>query len=323
MRFLLIGLSFLLGALPAYAGEAYPSKSVTIVVPYGAGNTADVIARLLGQRLAQQMGKPFVVDNRPGASGIVGNGAVAKAAPDGYMVSFADFTLLTAPALYKSVPWDPIKDFAPVTEVAHGAQVIAVSPDVPAKNMREFIALAKANPGKYNYGSAGTGSGSFLATELLKRNAGIDLVHVPYKGMAEASTGLLTGDVKVLIASVPVLNTLITSQKIRVLGVTSDGKRLSRLPDVPSLQEQGVSGMVYYAWFGMVAPAGTPPAVLSSLQTEVAKALSDKELSERLTSMGMDAIGSTPAQFAELIRNERTRWGEIIRVTGSANSLTQ
>ena len=311
-------LMMLVAGSPCLAADTYPNKAVHIVVPYGTGNTADIVARVIAQQLSEQLGNiPFVVDNKPGASGIIGNGFVAKSAPDGYTLSLADFSFVTAPSLYKSVPWDSIRDFVPITQVVRGPQLLAVSTALNVKTLKEFITLAQANPGKFNFGSGGTGSGAYLAGELFKSVTKVNLTHVPFKGVAEAATALIGNQVQMLFGSIPVLLNYINAGQVRVLGVTSDAKRWSATPDVPTMLEAGVSGMEYYSWFGFVGPARIPTATVEKIHAETVKALAVPSVKQKLNALGVETIGDNPREFSALINSEIRRWAEVIRISGA------
>ena len=300
----------------ALAQEKYPSKPVTIIVPQAAGGANDAISRVIAQKLSEQLGQTFVVDNRPGAGGNVGTVAAAKAKPDGYTLMItADSSMVINPALYKSTGFDPVKDFQPVSTLATAGYVLVANPAFPAKNMAEFIALAKQQPKKIYIGSAGNGTLNHLIGEMLGKATGIDLVHVPYKGAAAAVTDLVGGQVQVSVQSLPSSISFIKSGKIKVLGVVNE-KRVPALPDSPTIGET-VKGFGTTPWYGMFAPAGTPRAIIQQLNAEIAKALESKDAIERLAGVGCEPFKSSPEQFATLVRDDLPRWAKIVKDAGA------
>ena len=300
----------------ASAQDKYPSKPVTIIVPQAAGGANDAIARVIAQKLTEQTGQTFIVDNRPGAGGNLGTVAAAKAKPDGYTLMLtADSSMVINPALYKSPGFDPLKDFLPVSTVATAGYVLVANPAFPAKNIAEFIALVKQQPGKINIGSAGNGTLNHLIGEMLGKATGIDLVHVPYKGAAAAVTDLVGGQVQVSVQSLPSSISFIKSGKIKVLGVVNQ-KRVPALPDSPTIGET-VKGFGTTPWYGMFAPAGTPRAIIQQLNAEIAKALESKDAVERLAGVGCEPFKSSPEQFATLVREDLPRWAKIVKDAGA------
>jgi len=296
--------------------QTYPSKPVTLVNAFPPGGSTDIIARQLAAKLSQRFGQQVVVDNRAGASGTIGAASVARAEPDGYVMLFGvAANLAVAPAVLKSLPYDPVKSFAPVVEVARGPYVLTVNPSVPAKDLAEFVAYAKQNPGKLNYGSPGQGSVHHLVNEMLKQAAGIDMVHVPYKGGAPMYTAVVAGEVQVLIDGMPGPLAHIRSGKIRALGVTGD-KRLAVLPAVPSFAEQGVRGVDAQFWWGIVVPAGTPQPVIARLNAEITRALADPEIKATFENQNIDPSPGTPEAFGAWIAAERVRWAEVVAKAG-------
>ena len=272
------------------------------------GGSTDIIARQLAAKLSQRFGQQVVVDNRAGASGTIGAASVARAEPDGYTMLFGvAANLAVAPAVLKSLPYDPVRSFAPVVEIARGPYVLTVNPSVPAKDLAEFVAYAKQNPGKLNYGSPGQGSVHHLVNEMLKQATGIDMVHVPYKGGAPMYTAVVAGEVQVLIDGMPGPLAHIRSGKIRALGVTGD-KRLAVLPAVPSFAEQGVRGVDAQFWWGIVVPAGTPQPVIARLNAEITRALADPEIRATFENQNIDPSPGTPEAFGAWIAAERARW---------------
>jgi len=295
------------------AADAFPTKPIRIVVPFPPGGPADVLARTVGDRIAAALGQPVVVDNRPGAGGNIGMELVAKAAPDGHTLALAPAGNLTVnPSLYRNVPYDVGRDFAPVTVIAAVPNVLVVNPQVPAKDLAELIAYAKANPGKLNYSSPGPGSGAHLAGELLKSSAGIDIVHVPYSGIAPAVTAVMAGDVQLMFAGAPSALPQVAGGKLRALAVASP-MRIASAPALPTLSEAGLPGFDVTSWYSIVAPAATPPAVVERLQKEIARALTSPDVKAKLTGIGAEPIANTPEEFAAMIRVETAKWSKIVK----------
>jgi tripartite-type tricarboxylate transporter receptor subunit TctC len=312
---LVLGLSLAIAA-PVLAQDKYPSKPVTLIVPQAAGGANDAIARVIAQKLTEQTGQSFIVDNRTGAGGNVGTVAAARARPDGYTLMLtADSSMVINPSLYKSTGFDPVKDFEPVGTVATAGYVLAANPAFPVKNTAELIALAKQQPGKINIGSAGNGTLNHLIGEMLGKAAGIDMVHVPYKGSSAAVTDLVAGQVQVSVQSLPSSIAFIRSGKIKVLGVVNT-KRLPALPDAPTIGET-LKGFGATPWYGVFAPAGTPKHIVSQLNAEIAKALESKEVQERLAGVGCESYKSSPDQFAHLVRDDLPRWAKIVKESGA------
>jgi tripartite-type tricarboxylate transporter receptor subunit TctC len=304
----------LLVASTAFA-QTYPSKPVRFVVPYAAGGATDLIARVIGERLSAGLGQPFVIDNRPGAATLLGAQIVAKAEPDGYTLLMATSTTLAINAsLYKNLPYDPVKDFAPISLAIQHPFVLLVDPKLPAHNVKELVALAKTKPGQLAYASGGSGSFPHLAMALFQTMTGIDVIHVPYKGSAPALTDLMGGQIAMMFDNTA-LN-YVKGGKIRALAVTTKD-RLSVMPDVPTLQEAGVPGYELAAWQGVVAPAGTSRAVVERLNTEIVKLLHEPDTARRLTGDGGQIITSTPDQFAAYIKSEIGRFAKIVKDSGA------
>ena len=318
MRWFPTALAVLLLAVlqPACAQDAFPSRPLKIIVPYPPGGTADAMARALGQELTTALGQPVVVDNRPGANTIVGAQAAARSPADGYTLLFTtDSTLTINPKLVKSLPYDPIKDFDPITLLAYQDLVLVANPAAGADTLEAFVALAKAKPGVLNYGSFGTGSQPHLAMEMLKQLTGIELEHIPSKGIAQVITDLLSGQVEVAFVGISAAG-LIKAGKVR--GLATGGQNRSALfGDVPTFKEKGFPQMYARAWWGIVAPAGTPPAVVVKLNASLNGIIGDKEFqAKRMTSQGLEPVGSTPAAFAELIREDGKQWAKVIDLAG-------
>jgi tripartite-type tricarboxylate transporter receptor subunit TctC len=298
--------------------QDYPQRAVRIIVPYPPGSGTDIVARLLGQRVGESWGQPMVVENRPGAGAIVGVDAVAKAAPDGYTIGIADTgPLAINPALYPKLPYDPLRDLAPVIEVAKLPFVLVAHPSLGVSSVAELIAAAKREPGRINYASVGNGSGVHLATELFKKQAGIDLVHIPYKGSAPALNDVVAGTTPVMFVNLLSGLPHVKSGRLRALAVAT-GARLRALPEVPTIAEAGVPGYEFQTWFGVVAPGGTPAPLVERLNAELRRVLSLADIRERLLNEGgMQPVGGSAAEFAALIAGEKERWGRLVKETGA------
>jgi tripartite-type tricarboxylate transporter receptor subunit TctC len=317
-------LSAVVGARPALsqtanaaAAQSYPNKPVRFIVPFSPGGLSDTVARVLGQQLNTAWGQQVVVDNRPGASGIIASELVAKSAPDGYTLLLADPQHLAInPALHAKLPYDPIKSFAPVTLAAYGPLFLAVHSGVPVNSYTELAALAKAKPGTLNYGSAGSGSIHHLSMESLKAMAGLDIVHVPYKGAAQAVPALVGEQVTVVFAALPSLAPHVKSGKAKILAV-SNGKRTRLAPDVPSLNELGVRGYDFAGQIGFVAPAGTPREVIAKINADMVKILKQPAIVERMAALGIDPVGNTPEEYAQLIRTDLEKFAKAVKISGA------
>ena len=309
--------SFVLMLLTATAAgaQAYPSKAVRLIVPFAAGGSTDIIGRTVGQKLNEMWGQPVLVDNRPGGSTVIGTDAVAKAAPDGYtlLITPAPFTIV--PSLIGKLPYDPARDFEPITLINTTPLVIVVHPGVPARSIKELIALAKSRPGALNYGSSGAGGSNHLAGELFNAMAGVKMVHVPYKGNAPALADLVGGHVDAVFNGLTSAMPLIKSGRLRALAVTSLA-RAGALPDMPTLDELGLKGFQAVAWNGLTAPARTPKEVIARLNADVLKVVRSPELAERLKAEGSDPVGNSPAQYAAFLRDEIAKWAKVIKQAG-------
>jgi tripartite-type tricarboxylate transporter receptor subunit TctC len=301
-------------AAPAVMAQGFPSKPIRIVVPFAAGGAVDVVARAVGQRMAEQMGSPVVVDNRPGASANLGAELVAKAAPDGYTLLMGANGLATNGTLFKNLPFDTLRDFAPIARVGYAPLVLVVPPSSPAKSLQELIALAKAQPGSLNYGSAGNGGSGHLATELLRINTKIDVVHVPYKGGAPALTDLMGSRLSFMLINPIEALPNIKAQRLRALAVASP-KRIVLLPDVPTFTEAGVPGYDASVWWGLVAPAKTPKEVVAKLSEEALKALQDEGVREKLSGLGAVVDPAGPEQFGKFLKDEIEKWALVIKTS--------
>jgi len=315
-RVMAVALALLMPA-PGLAAENYPARNVRLIAPFAPGGTNDVVARLIAQHLAERLGKSFIVENRTGAGGVIANDIVAKAAPDGHTLLVTNPAFAMAAGLYKSLPYDALRDFSPVTEIMRAPNVLVVNPGVGAATLKDFIALARANPGKLNYGSGGFGSALHLYSELFNSAAKISITHVPFKGGGDNMTALLGGQVQMNIIQYQA-NVLefIRNGRLRALAVTTSGKRSASLPDVPSMSEAGLSGMTIYTWAGLVAPAKTPRPLLGKLQAEVARLLATPAVKERFSGQDAEMAGTSPEDFSRLIRSEIRLWGEVIRSAG-------
>jgi len=302
-------------ALPAASrfarAETYPSRPVRFVVPQAAASSSDITARLIGQWLSDHLGQQFVVDDRPGVGGNIGTEAVVRSAPDGYTLLLVNSQNAISPALYNNLSFDFIRDIAPVARIDSVPLVMEVNPSVPAKTVPEFIAYAKANPGKINMGSAGVGGPQHVAGELFKAMAGIDLVHVPYRGTTPAITDLLAGQLQVMFDVTPTALPQIKAGKLRALAVTT-AKRLDNLPDVPAVAEF-LPGYEAVAWIGVGAPAGTPAAIIETLNKQINAGLADDKIKTRIAELGAIVVTSSAAEFGTFIAAETAKWGKVIR----------
>jgi tripartite-type tricarboxylate transporter receptor subunit TctC len=297
-------------------GQSYPSKPLRIVAPFAPGSTIDIIGRIVAPQLTEALGQPVLVDNRPGAGGMLGMDAVAKAAPDGHTLAIGALgPLAMNPALYPKTPFDPVRDFAAVSLLATGPVAIAVHPSVPAKNVKELVELAKRQPGQLNFGSPGVGTSPHLTGELVKMLTGTDIVHVPYKGNAEALTDLISGRVSIVFTGVPPVVPLLKAGRVRLLATTGR-QRTAQLPDVPTIAEAGLPGAQVLIWYGVVAPVATPKEVVARLNREIVRIMQAPDLREKFSQQGIDPETSTPEQFAQLIREEYARWTKVIRTSG-------
>jgi tripartite-type tricarboxylate transporter receptor subunit TctC len=313
VRFLAALLSLTLAC--ASFAQDYPNRFVRFIVPYAPGGSSDVLARTLGQKLAASMGQQFVVDNRPGAGSMVGTDVAAKSAPDGYTILLSDMPHAINPSIHPKVPYDPVKDFSPVTVIGVSPMFLFTNASFEATNLRELIALAKAQPGKLGIASGGTGATTHLVAELLQANAGIRLTHVPYKGAGPAIADVAAGQVPMTFTSMASAAPLVKSGRLRILGVTSP-RRLAAFPDVPTFQESGVPGLTFEHWWGVMAPARTPAPVIEKLRSEIVKALDSPDVRERFTTLAVEPRTSTPDQFRALIESDLARWARVVRDAG-------
>lgn len=297
----------------AFAAEVYPVRPVRVIASFGPGSTADLVARIVSQQLAEQMGKPFVVDNRPGAAGSIGYATVAKATPDGYTLMLGEVSLTMSVRLLKFLPYDVERDFTPITQLVRTPMALVVNPSVHATTVKELIAAAQANPGKLNYASVGVGSAVHMATELFKLAAKVNIAQIPYKTGGEMVSGLLGGQTQMLLTTMPNVVGIVKSGKVRALAVTNEGKRSPTMPDVPTMAEAGLPEVTVYTWAGLFAPRGVPNAIVTRLHAEATKALAVPAVRDRFVADGADIVGSTPQQFAAHVRNELKRWAAVIK----------
>jgi tripartite-type tricarboxylate transporter receptor subunit TctC len=311
-------LSCVAAALLALAGgarAAYPDKPVRIVVPYPAGGTTDIIARIVGTRLSERLGQPFVVDNRSGAGGNIGTQAAATAAPDGSTLLLASIAQAINTTIYKKLPFDFVHDFAPITLIATTPNVLSVNPGVPAKTLQELLALVRADPGKYNFGSTSLGGSPHMSGELLKVMASIDIVHIPYRGAAPMLTDLIGGQIQLAFDNLPSSIGHIRSGAIRAIAVTS-AQRSASAPEIPTIGESGVPGYEVSGWFGLLAPAKTPPAVVELLHKTVIDAIAESATRTKLLDVGAEPVGNSPAEYAAVIKAEVQKWAKVVAATG-------
>lgn len=305
-------------ALPLLAvAQSYPAKPVRLITPTGAGGSLDTMARMLSQKLTELWGQQVIVENRPGGGGMIGAGAAAKSAPDGYTLLVAsNGNLATTQALYKNVPYDPVKDFTPIILVATNPYVLVAHPSLPVKNTRELIKLAKGKPGDINVSSSGNASTPHLALELLNSTAGIRLMHVPYKTSQAALTSVVSGETSLMFTGVVSGLPFITSKRLRALAMASE-RRLAALPDVPTIAEDGVPGYEASNWAGVLAPAGTARPLVHGIHAGILKVLQMPDLRDNFSKQGLEVVGSTPEHFASFIKSEITKWTKVVRDSGA------
>jgi tripartite-type tricarboxylate transporter receptor subunit TctC len=306
-----------LAAAAALAQEAspYPNRAVTIIVPYAPGTGADILSRILGPRLTERWKVPVVTENRAGAAGNIGTDYVAKAAPDGYTLLFTATSFGTNPALNARLPFDPIKSFTPVILLATGALAVVVNPDLPIRNMREFIDYAKRQNGKMNYSSGGQGGPQHLGMELIKLETGIDVTHIPYKSITQGLADLAAGQVQASVSALQTAAPLVSAGKLRMIGIMS-AERARTYPDVPTLPEQGLPNLVMETWYGVFAPAGTPPAIVQKINAELNENLKQEAIRAVLAKQGLDAAGGPPERFGKLVAMEIPRWKRVAAAAG-------
>lgn len=293
----------------------YPDRPIRIIVPYAAGGATDAVARLVGQKMSDALGQPVLIENRTGADGSIGAEVVARSAPDGYTLLLGDAGNLTmGPAVRRSIPYDAERDFAPIIQLISAHNVLAIHPSVPANNFREFVSYAKAHPRKLSYASSGTGGSAHLSGELLKRAAGIDMVHVPYKGASAAITDVLRGDVPVMFG-LSVILPQVKEGKLKALAVTGS-TRIAVLPDVPTIAEMGYRGFEATTWYGLLAPAGTPRPIVKRLHQVAHQALQSADVKQRLEASGNQLVGNSPEEFGAYIKSEKVKWAELVSAAG-------
>jgi tripartite-type tricarboxylate transporter receptor subunit TctC len=310
----------LAAALVLVAGAAfaqgYPNRPIKLIVPLAAAGTGDTLARAVGEAMAKELGQPVVIENRPGAGGLVGTEIVATSPPDGYTLLAVSPSHVINPALHAKKTYDPLRDFEPITVMANTHQVIVAHPSTPASTIRELIDYAKKNPGKLTYGSAGTGSATHLNMELFKSMAGVDILHVPYKGSTQARQDVLAGQVNLAMDGLLPVQPLIKDGRLKALALTS-GRRAKSNPDIPTIAEAGVPGYVSDTWYGILAPAKTPKEVIAKLHAAAVKALKSPEVADRLTRLGAEPVGDTPEEFAKMLAAEQKTWTQVVKDSGA------
>jgi tripartite-type tricarboxylate transporter receptor subunit TctC len=303
-------------AAPAAIAQAWPVKPIRIIVPFSPGGSTDVTARIVGQRLTEQVGQSFVIDNRPGAGGNIGADLVAKAPPDGYALLLATTGVMAINQyLYKTLPYDPERDFAPITQIGALPLVLVTTASMPARNVKELIALAKKRPGVLSFASSGVGGATHMTAELFNAASGLNMVHVPYKGSPQAIQDVVAGNVILMFDQVVSSMPQVNAGKMRALAISS-AKRFPTLPELPTIAESGVPGFESVSFNGLAAPAGTPREVINRVQSEVARALNAPDMRERMLRDGMEPVASTPEAFAAFIRSERVKWAKVVRELG-------
>jgi tripartite-type tricarboxylate transporter receptor subunit TctC len=299
------------------AAQAWPSKPIRYVVPFAAGGTTDILARTISERLSVALGQPVIVENKPGAGGGVGAAEVAKAAPDGHTIMGGTISTHAINAsLYKSLPYDPVKDFVAITLIARVPNMLVINNDIPAKNVAELIALMKANPGKWTFASSGNGTSQHLSGELFKGVAGVEMQHIPYKGSPPALTDVMGGQVNMTFDNITTAWPLAKGGKLRALAVTT-AKRSPVAPDVPTLAESGLPGYEVGSWQGVFAPAGTPPDIVRRLNTEIVKIINSPDVQKKLLELGAEPVGNSSEEFAALVKAEVVKWGDVVKKSGA------
>ena len=294
---------------------AYPTRPIRLIVPFAPGGSNDIMARLAGQKLSESLGTQVVVDNRAGGSGIIGTDIAAKAAPDGYTLLMMSLTFAVNPSLYSKLPYDTEKDLTPVTLVASAPLMLVVHPSIPAKSVQDFLAYAKANPGKLNFGSGGPGTTPHLAGEMLKMMAGVKMTHVPYKGGGPALNDLIGGQIQLMLENIPSTLPHAKSGRLRALAV-SGLRRSPLVPDLPTLDEAGLKGYEIVGWNGLFVPTGTPRPIVTLLYKETAKALAQPDVKERLATMGAEPVGNSPDAFRAFVKAEIAKWARVVKEAG-------
>ncbi|MGH8666797.1 MAG: Bug family tripartite tricarboxylate transporter substrate binding protein [Burkholderiales bacterium] len=310
----IMGLVVLAAGIGAHAAE-YPVKPTRLIVPFSPGGSNDIMARIAAQNFTAGLGQQVIVDNRPGASGIVGTELAAKAPPDGYTLLMMSLTFTVNPSLYRKLPYDTLKDFIPVSLIASAPLMLVVNPALPVKSVKELIDYAKANPGKLNFGSGGRGTTPHLAGEMLKAMAGLQMTHVPYKGGGPALADLVGGQIQLMLENIPSTLPFVKAGKLRALAV-SGKKRSPLVPDLPTLDEAGLKGYEIVGWNGLFFPAGTPPAIVKTIHAQTVKMLAQPDVKERLATLGAEPVGNSPAEFAAFVRAEIAKWARIVKQAG-------
>jgi len=300
----------------AHAQPAYPQKPIRLVVPFPPGGGTDILARLFGQKMSETLGQQIIIDNRGGAGGTLGTDIAAKAAPDGYTLILVSGSHAINPGLYQKLPYDSVNDFAPITQIATSPGILVVNPSLPVKSVKDLIALARAKPGQINYASAGSGTPPHLAGELFKVMAKIDMVHVPYKGNAPAFTDVIGGQVSLIFPTMPSAMPFIKSGKLRPIAVTS-AKRSPAAPDIPTIAESGLPGYEATSWYGILAPARTPPQIVARLHEVLVSVIGAPDMQDKLAAQGLDPVGNTPQQFAAVIKSEIAKWAKVVKASGA------
>jgi tripartite-type tricarboxylate transporter receptor subunit TctC len=312
---MLAALMLACGASMAFA-QTYPGKPIRMVVGFPPGGGVDINARLLGPKLAEYLGQQIIVENRPGAGTNIANELVARAAPDGYTVLINTAALVINMSLYKKVAYDAMRDFAPLSLFSMAPNILVVHASVPVRSVKEFVALAKASPGKLNYSSAGSGTTQHLAGELFNLRAGTKIVHVPYKGSAPSITALISGEVDLTYANIPAISAHVKSGRLRPLANLGP-KRSDQLPEVPTMREAGIKGVEVVVWYGVLAPAATPRDIVVKLADAIARAARSPDTRQKLQDLGAEPVGNTPEEFSKLLREELVRWAEVVKVSGA------
>ncbi len=316
LRKLLVGIA-IAAAAGAASAQGWPSKPVKWIVPFAPGGTTDILARTVGDKLSVALGQPVIIENKPGAGGGVGAEFTAKSAPDGYTIMGGTISTHAINAsLYNKLPYDPVKDFAAVTLIARVPNMLVVNPSVPAKDVRELIALLKANPGKYTFASSGNGTSQHLSGELFKAMAGVEMQHIPYKGSPPALQDVMGGQVTMTFDNITTAWPLAKEGRLRALAVTT-ARRSPIAPDVPTLAESGLPGFEVGSWQGVFAPAGTPPDIVRRLNAEIVKIINMPDVREKLVALGAEPVGNSPEEFSALVKSEVVKWSEVVRKSGA------
>lgn len=311
---MLIATSLVVGDATA---QPYPSKPIRLIVPFTPAGTTDILARMVGQKLSEAVGMQVVIDNRPGAAGSIGAGIAAKAEPDGYTLLMGHIgTLAVNPSLYEKLPYDPIRDFAPITLVAMVPSMLVVNPSLPVRSVKELIAFAKSRPGQLNYGSTGAGGTPYLAVEYFKLMAGLNIMEVRYKGAAPLTTDLIAGEIALTITGIPALAPHVKTGRLRALAVSS-AKRCAAVLELPTISEAGLPGYEATSWYGVLAPAGTAPEIIAKLNAGIIKGIKQPDVAKRLAAEGAETVGGTPEEFSTFIKAETARWAKVLKATGA------